>query len=388
MSAKRALAAFRAPDESGAEQRSWDVVRGAFGDRPAAAPRRSRRRGAGAFGAALLLAGALALSPAGATVGRLITRALGVRHASAALFSLPSGGKLLVSASGGTWTVAGDGSHRRLGPWSEASWSPHGIYVVVAGRDQLAAVDPRGRLQWGLARGDVRDPRWYGPTGYRVAYLSGGDLRVVAGDSSGDHLVAGGVAAVAPAWRPEHPYQLGFVDRRGRVVVRDGDTGQTLWSAQAGAPIYKLAWSADGRRLLALSRTGVRVYSGSGTVIARLEIARGERVSDGALSPDGRTVALVLGGDSGEVLTEALSTRSARQVLAGAGLGQVAWSPDGRWLLVSWPAANQWVFVRVIGTPRIEAVSRIRQQFTGGGRGQKAFPQLDGWCCTAAGAAG
>jgi hypothetical protein len=30
-------------------------------------------------------------------------------------------------------------------------------------------------------------------------------------------------------------------------------------------------------------------------------------------------------------------------------------------LLLDWPAANQWVFVRAIGRPRLLAVSRIAQ---------------------------
>jgi len=62
----------------------------------------------------------------------------------------------------------------------------------VAGGDQLEAVDPRGTPQWTLPRPRVRDPRWYPSTGYRVAYLSRADLRVVAGDGTGDHLLAAG----------------------------------------------------------------------------------------------------------------------------------------------------------------------------------------------------
>jgi hypothetical protein len=64
----------------------------------------------------------------------------------------------------------------------------------------------------------------------------------------------------------------------------------------------------------------------------------------------------------------------------------VTWSPDGHWLLITWPAANQWVFVRVVASPRISAVSRIAQQFSAGTR--STFPQLEGWCCGAGGAAG
>jgi hypothetical protein len=49
-------------------------------------------------------------------------------------------------------------------------------------------------------------------------------------------------------------------------------------------------------------------------------------------------------------------------------------SPDGRWLLVTWPTADQWVFVRP-GTPRrIVGASRISVQFGG-------FPRVQGWCC-------
>jgi hypothetical protein len=108
----------------------------------------------------------------------------------------------------------------------------------------------------------------------------------------------------------------------------------------------------------------------------------------GALSPGGHTLALVVGGSGNdvEVLNLDLPHPVPRRVLAGTGLRQAAWSPDGRWLLVSWPAADQWVFVRVIGAPRIEAVSRIAQQFSAGTK--RGFPQLAGWCCTAHGAPG
>ena len=98
-------------------------------------------------------------------------------------------------------------------------------------------------------------------------------------------------------------------------------------------------------------------------------------------------LALVLGGAAGGVVIQPLDGAhpTPRRVLAGVGLQQVAWSPDGKWLLASWPAADQWVFIRVAGAPRITAVSRIEQQFSAGaGRG---FPQLDGWCCTAQGKA-
>ena len=384
---KQELRAFRAPDETGAESRAWDVVRSAYLERePVIARRRARWRLAVAPAAAVVIA-ALVLSPAGASVGRLITRALGERHAAPALFSLPSPGRILVSGPGGTWTATADGSTRRLGPWSQASWSPHGLFVAVASGDRLAAVDPGGTIRWALARPAVSDPRWYSPSGYRVAYLSAGTLRVVAGDGTADRLLATGVAHVAPAWRPAGaggPYELAYLTARGRVVLRDASTGRVLWSVAPGHPPRELMWSADGRRLLVLSARQARTYSANGHSVEAVALAHDASATDGALSPDGRTLALVLGGR--EVVVG--RPGSLRQALAGAGVTTVSWSPDGRWLLVAWPAANQWVFVRVAGAPRIEAVSRISQQFSSGGAGARGFPQLDGWCCTAQGSAG
>jgi WD40 repeat protein len=385
--AERTLARFCAPDEPGAEERAWDVVRSAYAQRTPVGRRRSHRRTAGGLIAALVVGGAVALSPAAATVGHLIGRALGVEHAAPALSSLPAPGRLLVSDSGGTWTVGPDGSTRRIGPWREASWSPHGRYLTIVGNDELAAVSPHGIRQWALRRRHVRDPRWYSPTGYRVAYLSGDDLRVVAGDGTGDHLLATSVARVAPAWRPGHPYQLAYLTASRRLVVRDGDSGVTLWSADPKFSVHQLAWSSDGERLLALSPQGVSVYSADGRLLSA-ETALGQGpIADGALSPDGRTLALVTGRPGSAVVIYSVIGQHpvARRVLAGKGLAQVAWSPDGRWLLISWPAANQWVFVRVVGPPQVAAVSRIVQQFSGG---RERFPRLDGWCCNAAGAAG
>jgi len=233
----RVLDRVRAPDEQGAEERAWSVVRAAYQSRDAPAVPRRHGRVVLVFASALA-AGAVVLSPAGATVGRLITRALGIRSASPTLSSLPAPGRLLVSGPTGTWTVAADGALRRLGSWPQASWSPHGLYVAAANHNQLAAVDPRGVTVWTLSRPNVSDPRWYSPLGTRIAYLSAGDLRVVAGDGTGDHLRASGVAGVAPAWRPGPPYQPAYQTPRGRLTVRDRDTMRQDRVAQDGLAAY------------------------------------------------------------------------------------------------------------------------------------------------------
>jgi hypothetical protein len=256
----------------------------------------------------------------------------------------------------------------------------------VTARDELAAVNMRGALQWSLVRRDVSDARWYYPTGYHVAYLSGNELRVVAGDGTGDELLAGPVAHVAPAWRPNHPYELAYITANGELMIRDSATGAKLWSANPHIRVRQLVWSTDGERLLMLSSTGAEVYGADGRLVAR-QAPDGGLMTGGAISPDGRQLAIVTTGATGTVTlySHAAGRAIARRVLTGAKLGQVAWSPNGKWLLISWPAADQWVFVHVSGQPHIAAVSRISQQFSTTLIPSTHFPQLEGWCCDAPG---
>jgi hypothetical protein len=72
-----------------------------------------------------------------------------------------------------------------------------------------------------------------------------------------------------------------------------------------------------------------------------------------------------------------------RRLFAATGVfGDIAWSPNGRWLLVDWPTANQWLFVPASGRGRVRAVNAISSQFP---RADGAGPMLelsDRWCCT------
>ena len=380
---RRALAGLRAPDEAGAQERAWATVRAAYADRPPAAPVRSRRRIAVVPVVALALA-AVALSPAGATVRRIINRALSAPHiAPATGLSLPAPGRLLVSDARGTWVVSGSGAVRRLGPWTQASWSPRGLYVAVASAASVGAVDPSGAVAWRLSVGGVSDPRWYVPSGYRVAYRVGGNLRELAGDGRGDHLVATGVAPIAPAWRPGHDFQLAYVTRGGAIVVRDGDTGARVWRSRPhpGRPVA-LSWSPDGSRLSLVTSVGAWLLlpGQSPPLSVRLPV-RGPLLA-AAASPDGRRLALVRGGATRQLQIADLTTptRPARTMLSGLAVTGPTWSGDSAWLLVSWSAQDQWLFVHVAGRPRILAASRVAGRF--GSRGASmGRVRVDGWCC-------
>lgn len=327
---------------------------------------------------AAILAGVLALTPAGAAVHRWIERTLGVPGARPTLLALPSPGPILVSGPAGTWTVSAAGQVRHRGPWSEASYSPRALYFAAVSRGRLVAIDTRGVRRWAVARPQVSRPRWFAPSGYRVAYLSGSSLRVIAGDGTADRLLAPHVARIAPSWRPAHPYELAYAQPDGLVVLRDADSGKVIYSRRVHGPRV-LRWSEGGQRLLVIARRTVLVLDPHGRTIARLATS----ARDGALSATGDELALV--NAAGVSLSRLGSgPRQTRSLFAGAGLSQLAFSPDGRWLLVSWPAANQWVFIRIRGTPRIVAISHITQQLGGG----RAFPVLEGWCCTASGSPG
>ena len=132
------------------------------------------------------------------------------------------------------------------------------------------------------------------------------------------------------------------------------------------------------------------MYDAGGRLVSRITLGRAAPARAAALSPDGRTLALIRGGAGAAILFDVTRRRpSATPVFPGAGLGQLAWSPNGRWLLITWPAADQWIFVRTtVGRgQRLLAVSHIAQQFSPG-RQPHGYPRLDGWCCTNTGTAG
>jgi hypothetical protein len=304
---------FEAPHEREAEERAWEVVGAAYESRvPVTWPRRhARPLVAGAIVAAAVAA---ALSPPGRSVVRSLRKAVGVEHAKMELFSLPAPGRLLLTGPGGTWIVNADGSRRRLGSYRDAAFSPHGLFVAVTRQNELAALDPKGNVRWTLPRRSPRFPAWTGTvTDTRIAYLSGGKLHIVAGDGTGDRAVAK-AAPYPPTWMP-------------------------------------------GRKVLFWTGSEFMVYNANTGRTRRLR--NHQLVNDPAIERRA--------GQSGVVF-------HGRIVFRGTGVfDRVVPSPNRRWLLVSWPTANQWVFVR-LHPRKIVGVSRISSQFGG-------FPHVSGWCC-------
>ena len=365
---------FRAPNEHEAGERSWVVVRAAYGARePVTWPRRHARP----LVAIALVAAAVAavLSPPGRSVIHSLRKAVGVQNAETELFSLPTRGRLLVSGRGGAWIVNADGSRRRLGAYRDAAFSPHGLYITATKRNELVALDPKGNVRWTLPRRSPRFPTWTGSfTDTRIAYLAGGRLHVVAGDGTGDSVIER-AARVAPAWRPGPGFVIAYA-RGATTIVRDIVTGAVLLRKPSDIPPRKLAWSSDGKLLLVFKPYATRVYNARGKAVAQDDPSDATFDRDAAFV--GRThevVAVRAAGSPAGAGSSVFSLSTGRTLFRGTGVfNQLAWSPGGRWLLVSWPTANQWVFVRAGHPKRIVGVSRISPQFGG-------FPHLDGWCC-------
>ncbi|HST26047.1 MAG TPA: hypothetical protein VLJ76_08645 [Gaiellaceae bacterium] len=347
-----------APIPPGAEERAHRVAMTAFAERRPAPRKRSYWRPVLVVAVVAGAAGVLA-SPPGRSVIHAIREAVGIKKAQRQLFSLPAPGRLLVNSANGPWVVQQDGTKRLLGQYIEASWSPFGRFVVARRGDELVTMEPDGKVHWTLSRPAARLPAWGGQhANTRIAFLSDRRLHVVAGDGTGDAARCAQGVTAQPAWQPGSLTNLAIA-AFGRVAVEDVTTCKPLFVRSQSAT--SLQWSSDGKLLLAVSVSGATVYDLHGHVVARTSPSAGATF----VGATHQVAALGRNGDvriGGKVLFHA------------AGLRQIVSSPDGRWLLVTWPAANQWVFVRVAAPHTIRAYSTITGQF-----GKGSFPEVAGW---------
>ncbi len=362
---RRELENIEIPGEHESRERAWGVVRAAYSERQPVPPVRHRLRLAVAIAVVTALVAA-ALSPPGRAVLDEIREAVGVDRAQPGLFSLPADGRMLVTSGAGVWVVQEDGSKRLLGDYREASWSPFGRFVAAARTNELAALEADGDVRWTLARAQVSFPRWAGSeTDTRIVYLARRQPRVVAGDGTGDEpACAVSARRAAAAWRPGPGFVVALLAPSGAVNVLNLDGCVRLWQSEPIPESSRIEWSADGARLLVVAGDRVRVLNGrSGAALAGL------RGVDAAFRPGTRALALIR---TREATSEVVF--GTRTLFSGVGqLRGLTWSPDGRWLLVGWPAADQWVFVRADGGS-IRAVANVSRQFR-----SESFPEVEGW---------
>jgi hypothetical protein len=366
---RRELERLDVPGEHEARERAWALVRTAYAERDPEPARRLTLRPI-LVAAAVTALVAAALSPAGRAVLDGVREAVGVESASESLFEIPSGGRLLVTADSGVWVVSADGSKRRLGDYEGASWSPFGRFVAASRTNELAALEPDGDVRWKLARPRVRTPVWTGTrSDTRIAYVTDGRLHVVGGDGRRD-VEAGGSTSpallVPPVWRPRSAFEIAYLDTRGYVMAFGTERTGLNWRSIRLRDARALHWSTRGERLLVVGRdrlVSLRASDG----VAREERLPG--VASAAFAPDGRLAVVRRNGARSDVLVDG------RVRFSGTGtFSDPTWSPDGRWVLVSWRNADQWLFVRASGARRVRAVANVSRQFDSG-----SHPRIAGW---------
>jgi WD40 repeat protein len=384
------------PDEIEAQRRTWAVVSAGFEQRERVPWARRRLRPLLALAAVVALLAA-AFSPPGKGLAERLREA--VAPPAPEPLTLPAPGRLLVTSDTGAWVVQKDGSKRRLGAYDDAVWSPRGLFVGATRGRTLVALEPNGRVRWTLShRTALSQPRW-SPSGFRIAYRSGDTLRVVAGDGTSDRLLAGSAGPAAPAWRPGREHVLAFVDGEGRIRGVNVDTRKDVWGLPRLGPVRQLAWSANGDRLLVLYDRGVlRLFSAVGNVsplpippplpgaelIRTIRLPREHSFLDVAFAPTGQAFAYTTAESAGDSAVFLISKPRAQpqRLFGGAGaLRDLAWSPDGRWLLVGWPDADQWLFLRAPDVRRVITVSAVASEFDPGGSGERRFARIVSWCC-------
>jgi hypothetical protein len=169
----------------------------------------------------------------------------------------------------------------------------------------------------------------------------------------------------------------------GRVETIDVDTRRTLWvSRPVARGARAMSWSPASGHLLVATARALVVLDGVGAVLQRMVQPPGTVLTDAAFAPSNDRIAMVRrrGAVSELVLVEG---GRQRLLFAGAGrLGGITWSPDGQFLLVAWPSADQFLFVRTSGQPRVQAAQGVAAEFDPrAAAGVAGAPRPAGWCC-------
>ena len=281
---------------------------------------------------------AAAFSPPGRAVVDAVRRTIGVEHAAPALFRLPAPGRLLVSGAGGTWVVVG----RRV----EAASRRRGAGVVVAARAL------RRRRERRHARGGRAGAR-HGALVARAA----GRLVPALGRHAGRHAdrvsecgasarrraaTAPATSTLAPAARASRRRGgrsgtcCAYATPRGGVAVVDADS-QAVLAVHAARGARELAWSPDGKQLVAVTPRLVHIWSAAAPQLRapRCRRAGGRVRARRPARAAARAERVRLRGGRGAATCSRAPGR----------LEGLAWSPNGRWLVTALPSADQWIFI-------------------------------------------
>ena len=318
--------------------------------------------------------------------------ALGARRARRSAARTRGRRSCACRAAGGCWSprappAPGSSRSTARAGGSATTTAPRGRRTGASSWPGAAAscspLEPDGSVRWSLARrGRIATARW--SRGLRLPR----------------RLRLGPLAARGQRRRHRRPSLRGGGRRRARLAARrpararvrrparprargGGRLGAQLWRSAQVDGATELAWSPDGRRLLVATRgrlVGARPPTGSCSRAVAAARVRRRRRRVGAARQADRDRAPTPQRER----RRARRTRAAapaRVLFSGPGrFGRVAFSPDGRRLLVPWPEADQWLFLSPARGGHVGAVANIGRQFARG-RAAGPFPDAVEWCC-------
>ena len=184
------------------------------------------------------------------------------------------------------------------------------------------------------------------------------------------------------AWRPGVREHVLAYSSGGHVDVVDTDSRERLARILLPHVAGAIAWSADGRRLYVNLGRSLAIYDARGRRTGRIRMPGRLTVTTFAPARSGELVAVARRDPDGTRSDVALmGAGAAPRILFSADgrFTRLRFSPTGSWLLVAWPDADQWVFIRpgAKGAARVLASPAVSRRF-----GTSGFPQVSAdWCC-------
>jgi dipeptidyl aminopeptidase/acylaminoacyl peptidase len=188
----------------------------------------------------------------------------------------------------------------------------------------------------------------WSPDGSEIALSADGNLYVVDVDGKTmQRIPDGGVFVQDPAWSPDGSWiafsldRLQPADEAGVYLVRPDGSDLTKLTGLAGASSPE--WSPDGTRIVFAAFDGLHVAARDGSDMRQLVAAEShEDLEAPSWSPDGTRIAYVNGG----VWTVALDgTRKFLLYGSQAVSGGPVWSPDGRYIAISFDAQDAGIII-------------------------------------------
>ena len=222
--------------------------------------------------------------------------------------------------------------------YRSVAWSPDGRHLVSGNHygtvNVWGADGTPGPVLKGHPKHATSVAAW-SPDGLHIASGSGDGIRLWDSDGTPGALLEGHNGRVnSVAWSPDgRLLASGGADTTVRIWSSDGTPGPVLEGHTAG--IYQVAWNADGTQLASLGGQGegtIRLWTAAGDPGPVLKNANYAKM---AWSPDGKQ--LVAAGESKIQLFKADGAIGPNLARHKADVWSVSWSPDGKRLAsASW----------------------------------------------------